>query len=58
MALPELDANEQRCWQLFLDSSMRMLATVNGSPMATHGLTQLDVLLVDLLAHSDRGAVR
>jgi hypothetical protein len=24
-----LDDNEQRCWQLFLDSSMRM-ATVNG----------------------------
>lgn len=58
MALPGLDGNEQRCWLLFLDSSMRILATVNGSLMATHGLTLLDVLLLDLLAHSDRGAVR
>lgn len=48
--LPGLDENEQRCWRLFLDSSMRMLAT--------HGLTLLDVELLDLLAHSDRGAMR
>jgi DNA-binding MarR family transcriptional regulator len=58
MGFPGLDDNEQRCWQLFLDSSMRMLATVNGSPMATHRLTLLDVLLPDLRAHSDPGAVR
>jgi DNA-binding MarR family transcriptional regulator len=56
--LPGFDDDEQCCWQLFLDSSMRMLAMVNGSLMATHRLTLFDVLLLDLLAHSDRSAVR
>jgi hypothetical protein len=37
---------------------MRMLATANGSLIAAHGLTLVDVMLLDLLAHSDRSAVR
>jgi DNA-binding MarR family transcriptional regulator len=56
--LPVLDDNEQRSWQLFLDSSTQILATVNRRLMTAHQLSLFDVLLLDLLAESERGAAR
>lgn len=37
---------------------MRLLATLNGSLIDTHRLTLFDVLLLNFLADSDRGAAR
>lgn len=56
--LPGFDDLEEGCWQRFLDSSMRLLATVNGRLIDTHKLTLFYVLLLDLLTMSDKGSAR
>ncbi|OBF28701.1 MarR family transcriptional regulator [Mycobacterium sp. ACS4331] len=56
--LPGLDEAEQRAWQHFLDSSTRMLETLDRTLKRMHKLTLTDVLLLGLLAESEGGAAR
>lgn len=56
--LPELDDMEQRCWQVFLESSTRLLETLNRRLVNTHKLTMFDFLALDLLAKSHHGSAR
>jgi len=50
--LPGLDAMEQSCWQTFLESSTRLLETLNRRLMTAHRLTMFDFLVLDVLAKS------
>ena len=43
--MPGLDIAEQRSWQHFLDSALRMYATLNRSLLDEHHLTLNDCLL-------------
>lgn len=56
--LPGRDIVEHGCWQQFFDSSMDVLAKVNKKLVEVHQLAVFDVLLLDILAKSDRGAAR
>ena len=56
--MPGLDIAEQRSWQNFLDSALRMYATLNRSLVDEHQLTLNDVRLLDLLDKSPHGAAR
>src|ERR1700738_5365666 len=47
--MPGLDIAEQRSWQNFLDSALRMYATLNRSLADAHHLTLNDVRLLDML---------
>jgi DNA-binding MarR family transcriptional regulator len=55
---PEPDDAEMECWQEFLDSSTGLLSTLNKSLVDAHGLTLLDVLLLEFLARSATGCAR
>ncbi len=55
---PGLDIAEQRAWQNFLDSALRLYATMNRALVDEHHLTLNDVRLLDLLARSSNGASR
>jgi DNA-binding MarR family transcriptional regulator len=57
-AMPGLDIAEQRSWQSFLDSALRLYATLNKSLVEEHHLTLNDVRLLDVLDKSDSGAAR
>jgi DNA-binding MarR family transcriptional regulator len=48
--MPGLDIAEQRSWQNFLDSALRMYATLNRSLVDAHHLTLNDVRLLGDLA--------
>jgi DNA-binding MarR family transcriptional regulator len=56
--LPGLDSIEQTCWQEYLGSSMRLFAILDRRFHDKHGLTLVEVRLLELLAASDTGAVR
>lgn len=56
--MPGLDIAEQRSWQNFLDSALRMYATLNRSLMDAHQLTLNDVRLLDILDKSETGSAR
>jgi DNA-binding MarR family transcriptional regulator len=56
--LPGLDDVEQCCWQMFLESSMRLLETLNRRLTVGHRLTMFDFLLLDTLAKSRGGSAR
>jgi DNA-binding MarR family transcriptional regulator len=56
--MPGLDIAEQRSWQNFLDSALRMYATLNRSLMDSHHLTLNDVRLLDILDRSVTGSSR
>jgi DNA-binding MarR family transcriptional regulator len=56
--LPGLDDTEQGCWQTFLESSTRLLESLNRRLMDVHRLTMFDFLVLDLLAKSRRGSAR
>lgn len=56
--MPGLDIAEQRSWQNFLDSALRLYATLNKSLVAQHHLTLNDVRLLDMLDKSPTGAAR
>ncbi|MEB3068834.1 MarR family winged helix-turn-helix transcriptional regulator [[Mycobacterium] vasticus] len=56
--LPGLDEIEQRCWQVFLESSTLLLAMVNRRLLMRHGLHLFDFLVLDALARSAHGSVR
>jgi DNA-binding MarR family transcriptional regulator len=56
--MPGLDIAEQRSWQNFLDSALRMYATLNRALVETHQLTLNDVRLLDMLDKSATGSAR
>src|SRR4030088_1670283 len=56
--LPGLDIAEQRSWQNFLDSALRIYATLNRSLVDAHHLTLNDVRLLDILDRSATGSAR
>src|ERR1700759_4689360 len=56
--MPGLDIAEQRSWQNFLDSALRVYATLNKSLVEKHQLTLNDVRLLDLLDKSATGSAR
>jgi DNA-binding MarR family transcriptional regulator len=56
--LPGLDIAEERSWQNYLDSALRMYATLNRSLVEAHHLTLNDVRLLDMLDKSATGSAR
>jgi DNA-binding MarR family transcriptional regulator len=56
--LPGLDDIERSCWQIFLESSTRLLETLNRRLMTAHRLTMFDFLVLDVLAKSRGGSAR
>lgn len=56
--LPGLDETEQRCWQAFLESSTRLLETLNRQLVDLHHLTMFEFLVLSLLAGSKGGSAR
>jgi DNA-binding MarR family transcriptional regulator len=56
--LPVLDEMEQRCWQVFLESSTRLLEMLERRLVDAHRLTMFEFLLLDLLARSNGGSAR
>ncbi len=56
--LPGLDIAEQRSWQNFLDSALRMQATLNRALVEAHHLTLNDVRLLGILDRSPTGSAR
>ena len=56
--MPGLDIAEQRSWQNFLDSALRMYATLNRALVEAHQLTLNDVRLLDMLDKSPTGSAR
>lgn len=56
--MPGLDIAEQRSWQNFLDSALRIYATLNRGLTEAHKLTLVDVRLLDLLDKSEAGSAR
>lgn len=56
--LPGLDDLERSCWQMFLESSTRLLETLNRRLMTAHRLTMFDFLVLDVLAKSRGGSAR
>jgi DNA-binding MarR family transcriptional regulator len=56
--LPGLDDIERSCWQMFLESSTRLLETLNRRLMTAHRLTMFDFLVLDVLAKSRGGSAR
>ena len=56
--MPGLDIAEQRSWQNFLDSALRMYATLNRALVEAHHLTLNDVRLLDMLDKSPTGSER
>lgn len=57
-AMPGLDIAEQRAWQNFLDSALRLYATLNKALVEEHRLTLNDVRLLDVLDKSPTGSAR
>ena len=56
--LPGLDDVEESCWQMFLESSTRLLETLNRRLTTAHRLTMFDFLVLDVLAKSRGGSAR
>jgi DNA-binding MarR family transcriptional regulator len=56
--MPGLDIAEQRSWQNYLDSALRIYATLNRGLTASHNLTLVDVRLLDILDKSPNGSAR
>jgi DNA-binding MarR family transcriptional regulator len=56
--MPGLDIAEQRTWQNFLESALRLYATLNKSLLEKHHLSLNDVRLLDILDQSPTGSAR
>lgn len=56
--MPGLDIAEQRSWQNFLDSALRLYAILNKTLVEEHHLTLNDVRLLDMLDRSATGSAR
>jgi DNA-binding MarR family transcriptional regulator len=57
-SMPGLDIAEQRAWQNFLDSTLRLHAAMNRGLTDAHKLTLADVRLLDILDHATAGSMR
>ena len=56
--MPGLDIAEQKSWQNFLDSTLRLYATLNRRLTEAHELSLFDVRVLDMLDHAPSGSVR
>ena len=56
--MPGLDIAEQRAWENFLDSALRVYGTLNRSLADQHKLTLVDVRLLEILDKSGSGSAR
>lgn len=56
--MPGLDIAEQKSWQNFLDSTLRLYATLNRQLTEAHQLSLFDVRVLDLLDHAPTGCAR
>ena len=56
--MPGLDIAEQRAWQNFLDSTLRLQASINRGLTDSHKLTLVDVRLLQFLDNSGTGSAR
>jgi DNA-binding MarR family transcriptional regulator len=56
--MPGLDTAEQKSWQNFLDSALRLSATLNRRLTETHRLTLFDVRVLDMLDNAPTGCAR
>jgi DNA-binding MarR family transcriptional regulator len=56
--MPGLDIAEQRSWQQYIESALRLYATLNRSLVEVHNLTLNDVRLLDMLDQSPTGSAR
>ncbi|BBX46995.1 MarR family transcriptional regulator [Mycobacterium cookii] len=56
--MPGLDIAEQKSWQNYLDSTLRLFATLNRQLSDVHQLSLSDVRVLDLLDSSPAGCAR
>jgi DNA-binding MarR family transcriptional regulator len=56
--MPGLDIAEQKSWQSFLDSTLRLYATLNRRLTEVHQLSLFDVRVLDMLDHAPTGCAR
>lgn len=56
--MPGLDIAEQRSWQNFLETSLRLYATLNRGLSEQHDLSLVDVRLLEILHTSENGSAR
>ena len=56
--MPGLSIAEQGAWENFLDSALRMYASLNRTLSEGHKLTLVDVRLLDILDRSETGSTR
>jgi DNA-binding MarR family transcriptional regulator len=56
--MPGLDIAEQKSWQSFLDSTLRLYATLNRRLTEVHRLSLFDVRVLDMLDHAPSGCAR
>src|ERR1700733_676969 len=56
--MPGLDIAEQKSWQNFLDSTLRLYATLNRRLTDVHQLSLFDVRVLDMLNNAPSGCAR
>src|SRR5271156_5495345 len=56
--MPGLDIAEQKSWQNFLDSTLRLYATLNRRLTDVHQLSLFDVRVLDMLDNAPDGRAR
>jgi DNA-binding MarR family transcriptional regulator len=56
--MPGLDIAEQKSWQNFLDSTLRMYSTLNRRLTETHHLSLFDVRVLEMLDSAPTGSAR
>jgi DNA-binding MarR family transcriptional regulator len=56
--MPGLDIAEQKSWQNFLDSALRLYATLNRGLTDAHQLSLVDVRVLDMLDSAPGGSCR
>ena len=57
-AMPGLDIAEQKSWQSFLDSTLRLYAALNRQLTEVHQLSLPDVRVLDMLDNAATGSAR
>ncbi|GBE64146.1 MarR family transcriptional regulator [Mycobacterium sp. MFM001] len=57
-AMPGLDIAEQKSWQNFMDSALRMYATLNRRLTDAHQLSLFDVRVLEMLDNAPAGSAR
>lgn len=56
--MPGLDIAEQKSWQNYLDSALRLYATLNRCLTDAHQLSLIDVRVLDMLDNAPGGSLR